>query len=219
MLVPDAQDKPGGPPLPLAMKAILDKLGALAGLALFSPILLLAAIAVRWSLGSPVLFRQMRPGLRGEPFRLFKFRTMRTGEGTDEQRLTRAGRVLRRWSLDELPELLNVFRGDMSLVGPRPLLTQYLPRYTARQARRHQVKPGVTGWAQVNGRNAIGWEQKLDLDVWYVDNWSLWLDLRILSRTLAQVLSRRGIGHAGAPTMPEFLGGGESPSQPPRAAE
>ena len=150
------------------------------------PILLVTALIIRITMGSPVLFRQMRPGLQGKPFVMYKFRTMldlRDEDGNvlpDEQRLTGVGRFLRSTSIDELPELINVLKGEMSLVGPRPLLMEYLDRYTPEQARRHNVKPGITGWAQVNGRNAISWEDKFKLDVWYVDNWSLWLDIKIL---------------------------------------
>lgn len=159
-----------------------------------------------------MLFRQMRPGLHGEPFTLYKFRTMtdaRDADGNllpDAQRLTRFGRFLRSTSLDELPELWNVLKGDMSLVGPRPLLMQYLERYTPEQKRRHEVRPGITGWAQVNGRNAITWEEKFALDVWYVDNQSLWLDLRILMLTVWKVLRREAISQAGNATMTEFMG-------------
>jgi sugar transferase EpsL len=167
------------------------------------------ALAVRAFLGQPVLFTQRRPGLEGAPFDLLKFRTMREGDGGDKERLTVLGRALRATSLDELPQLLNVLRGDMSLVGPRPLLMHYLDRYTGDQGRRHRMKPGVTGWAQVNGRNAIGWEKKLAMDVWYVDHWSLGLDFRILARTPLTVLLRRGISGEGTPTMTEFQGGGE----------
>jgi len=204
---------------PAAVKTTLDRLGALTGLVLLLPVLLLVALVVRLSLGSPVLFRQSRPGLLGRPFELLKFRTMRSSPESDEQRLAPLGRFLRRWSLDELPELLNVLRGEMSLVGPRPLLTQYLPRYTARQARRHEVKPGLTGWAQVSGRNALAWEQKLELDVWYVDNWSFWLDLRILARTVWQVIRREGISHAGSATMPEFMGSAGGGGRPDGSGE
>lgn len=164
------------------------------------------ALAVWGAMGPPVLFRQTRPGLGGRPFQLLKFRTMLAGAGPDESRLTAVGRFLRAWSLDELPELWNVLREDMSLVGPRPLLMQYLPRYSARQARRHEVKPGLTGWAQVNGRNALTWDEKFELDGWYVDNWSLWLDVCILGRTVWQVLRREGISHEGHATMTEFMG-------------
>lgn len=186
----------------------------LSGLALIllSPVLAATALAVRLLLGSPVLFRQSRPGLRGRLFTLVKFRTMTDERGADgkllpdRDRLTAAGRFLRASSLDELPTLWNVLRGEMSLVGPRPLLVQYLPRYTAEQARRHEVRPGITGWAQVRGRNALSWEEKLALDVWYVDHRTAWLDLWILALTFGQVLSRQGIGHGGEDTMPEFLG-------------
>jgi sugar transferase EpsL len=194
------------------MKRALDVMVAGAGLLVLSPLLLVLALAVRLTLGSPVLFRQTRPGLHGHPFTLVKFRTMKDAtrpDGTalpDADRLTRFGRLLRASSLDELPELWNVLRGDMSLVGPRPLLMRYLPRYTAEQARRHEVRPGITGWAQVNGRNATSWEERLAMDVWYVDNRSLGLDLRILGRTVRQVLVREGISHPGSATMHEFTG-------------
>jgi sugar transferase EpsL len=176
------------------------------------PILVLLALIVRLAIGRPVLFRQQRPGLGGRPFTLLKLRTMRdirdgTGDSLpDAERLTRFGRFLRSASLDELPELLNVLRGDMSLVGPRPLLMEYLGRYTPEQARRHEVRPGITGWAQVNGRNAVTWEEKFRLDVWYVDNRSLGLDLRILWRTVVEVLRGKGISAEGHATMPVFSG-------------
>jgi lipopolysaccharide/colanic/teichoic acid biosynthesis glycosyltransferase len=171
-------------------------------------------------MGPPVFFRQLRPGLHGRPFRVVKFRTMadardaRGGLLPDAARLTAVGRVLRATSLDELPQLWNVLRGELSLVGPRPLLMQYLPRYSPEQARRHDVLPGVTGWAQVHGRNALSWEDKFALDVWYVDHWSPWLDLRILAATLLHVARREGISQPGHATMPEFLGtppGGAAP--------
>ena len=193
-------------------KQTLDPLLSLFGLAVLSPILLLISFLVRLQLGSPVLFRQVRPGFGGRPFTLFKFRTMQDLKGRegnllpDEARLSSFGRFLRRMSLDELPELFNVLKGDMSLVGPRPLLMQYMDRYTAEQARRHEVKPGITGWAQVNGRNAITWEEKFALDVWYVDNRSFWLDLKILAMTAWKVLKREGISAEGEATMPEFMG-------------
>lgn len=177
-----------------------------------SPLLAAIALAARISLGRPILFRQQRPGLHGKPFTLLKFRTMtdaRDAEGRllpDARRLTSFGRFLRATSLDELPELFNVLRGEMSLVGPRPLLVQYLDRYTSEQMRRHEVLPGITGWAQVNGRNALTWEEKFALDVWYVDNWSLWLDIKILAMTLVNVLRREGINHPGCATMEEFQG-------------
>jgi lipopolysaccharide/colanic/teichoic acid biosynthesis glycosyltransferase len=179
---------------------------------LLLPLLGGIALAIRLTMGRPVLFRQRRPGLHGRPFELLKFRTMldlRDGRGralSDVQRLTRLGRLLRNSSLDELPELFNLLRGEMSLVGPRPLLMEYLDRYSPEQARRHDVPPGVTGWAQVNGRNAISWEEKFQLDLWYVDHWSLWLDLRILWLTIGRVLRRDGINSANDATMPEFMG-------------
>jgi sugar transferase EpsL len=168
------------------------------------------ALAVRRLLGSPVLFRQQRPGLHGKPFTLLKFRTMADARDPygkllpDAQRLTPLGRFLRSTSLDELPELVNVMRGEMSLVGPRPLLMQYLGRYTPEQARRHEVKPGITGWAQVNGRNALSWEDKFALDVWYVDHHTLWLDLKIIFLTLLKIIKRHGINHPGEATMQAF---------------
>jgi sugar transferase EpsL len=181
-------------------------------LLLLAPLLALLAIGIRLSLGPPVLFRQTRPGLMGRPFELIKFRTMtdaRTPNGcllADHERLLPLGRRLRSWSVDELPELWNVLRGDISLVGPRPLLMQYLQRYTPEQARRHEVRPGITGWAQVNGRNAISWEEKLRLDVWYVDNCSFGLDMKILALTVWQVIARRGINQPGHATAEEFMG-------------
>jgi len=194
------------------MKRLFDIVIATIMLVLLSPVLLVIALTVRFSLGSPVLFKQVRPGLHGRPFTMYKFRTMT--DATDEkgrllpdaQRLTKFGRFLRSTSLDELPELFNVLKGDMSLVGPRPLLMEYLPLYTPEQARRHEVRPGITGWAQVNGRNAISWEQKFEYDVWYVDNRSLWLDLRILWLTLITVLRRDGISAQDHATMPMFRG-------------
>ncbi len=186
---------------------------AIAGSSVFflSLLLILIGILVRMKIGSPVLFRQVRPGLRGRPFTIYKFRTMtdeRDKDGNllpDGERLTRLGRFLRKTSIDELPELFNVVKGNMSIVGPRPLLMQYLDRYTPEQARRHGVKPGITGWAQVNGRNAISWEDKFKLDVWYVDNWSLWLDVKILGMTVMRVLKREGINQTGEATMEEFM--------------
>ena len=177
------------------------------GLLVLLPLLTLAGALVQMTMGRPVFFRQTRPGLGGKPFVIYKFRTMRPGPGTDAGRLTGLGRFLRRFSVDELPELWNVLKGDMSLVGPRPLLVEYLERYTPEQARRHEVKPGMTGWAQVNGRNAIPWEQKLALDVWYVDHQSLWLDVRILALTVPKVLRREGISQHGQATAEEFRGG------------
>ena len=194
------------------MKRLFDLLAAALGLLLLTVPLALLAWQVRRKLGSPVLFTQVRPGLHGRPFRMVKFRTMtdaRDASGAllpDAQRLTPFGRFLRASSLDELPELWNVLRGDMSLVGPRPLLMEYLPLYSPEQARRHEVRPGITGWAQVNGRNAISWADKFALDVWYVDHRSLWLDLRILWLTVRKVLVRDGISAAGEATMPRFEG-------------
>lgn len=196
----------------LAVKVGFDRVVGVAALVAASPLLALVAAAVRLDVGSPVLFRQERPGHGGRPFVLVKFRTMREASGPDgrplpdAQRLTPLGRWLRRTSLDELPQLWNVSRGELSLVGPRPLLTRYLTLYTAEQARRHDVLPGITGWAQVNGRNDVSWPQKLALDVWYVDHWSLGLDAKILIRTIAQVIRRRGISRAGHATTPEFTG-------------
>ena len=191
-------------------KRILDVIGGSTALIVTSPIQLVAAIAVRSTLGTPVLFKQIRPGLTGRPFTLLKFRTMHSIEfghsrgDSDSDRLTRLGRFLRSTSIDELPELWNVVRGDISLIGPRPLLVDYLDRYSPEQARRHEVKPGVTGWAQVNGRNALSWEAKLDMDVWYVDHISLRLDAKILWSTVRTVFSRSGISADGHETMPEF---------------
>jgi sugar transferase EpsL len=194
------------------IKRLLDLALTLPALLLLSPLLGLLVLLVRLILGAPVLFRQQRPGLGGVPFTIYKFRTMtgaRDAAGNlrpDAERMTRFGRFLRRTSLDELPELFNVLKGEMSLVGPRPLLVQYLDRYTPEQARRHEVKPGLTGWAQVNGRNALTWEEKFALDVWYVDHQSLWLDIRILALTAWKVLSREGINQPGQATMKEFMG-------------
>lgn len=194
------------------IKRVFDFAAALAALLILLLPLLVLSILVRRRLGTPVFFRQTRPGLGGRPFEMLKFRTMtdeRDAAGTlkpDSERLTEFGRWLRATSLDELPELWNVLKGDMSLVGPRPLLMQYLPLYSPRQARRHQVRPGITGWAQVNGRNALTWPQKFELDVWYVENRSLWLDLRILWLTARSVLRREGISAAGEATMPAFTG-------------
>lgn len=178
----------------------------------FSPVLLCVALLARRRLGSPVLFRQTRPGKEGRPFEMLKFRTMtnaRDSQGQllpDADRMTPFGHFLRSSSLDELPELWNVLKGDMSLVGPRPLLMEYLPLYSAEQARRHEVRPGLTGWAQINGRNALSWEEKFALDVWYVDNRSLWLDIKIILLTIVSVLKRSGISAEGEATMPRFSG-------------
>jgi lipopolysaccharide/colanic/teichoic acid biosynthesis glycosyltransferase len=196
----------------LAVKKVLDRVVALLALILLSPLLLVLAVAVLAGMGWPIFFRQQRPGLRGRPFRVVKFRTMndaRDASGQllpDAQRLTRAGTFLRHTSLDELPQFWNVLRGQLSLVGPRPLLMQYLPRYSPEQARRHDVLPGITGWAQINGRNDLPWTQKFALDVWYVDHWSLGLDARILLKSFWQVLKREGISRQGYATTVEFMG-------------
>jgi len=194
------------------MKRAMDLVGALAALVLLSPIVVVLCFLVRSKLGSPVFFCQVRPGIEGRPFKMVKFRTMTDERGPDgallpdDQRLTALGAWLRSTSLDELPELFNVLKGDMSLVGPRPLLMDYLSLYNDRQARRHEVRPGITGWAQINGRNALSWEEKFELDVWYVDNRSLWLDIKILFKTVMQVLKRDGISHGEEATMPRFKG-------------
>lgn len=198
------------------LKRSVDIVLSLLGLLLLSPVILVLAWLIRRKLGSPVLFRQVRPGLNGRPFEMIKFRTMRDAtdsEGRplpDGERMTPFGSFLRSSSLDELPGLWNVLKGDMSLVGPRPLLMQYLPLYTPEQHRRHELKPGVTGWAQVNGRNSLSWEEKFDLDVWYVDNQSLWLDLRILFLTVKKVLIKEGISQENNATMEAFKGSSHS---------
>jgi sugar transferase EpsL len=198
------------------IKSIFDRSVALCGLVVLSPLFIGVSVLVWLSMGRPIFFRQQRPGRFVKPFWLLKFRTMsdRRGAGgkllPDADRLTRIGRMLRATSLDELPQLWNVLRGDISLVGPRPLLMQYLPRYSPEQARRHDVMPGITGWAQINGRNALTWQEKFALDTWYVDNWSLMLDFSILAKTLLRVLRRDGISSQGHATMPEFMG---SPTQ------
>lgn len=202
-------------------KHSFDKIAAAVGLLLLAPLLLIISAIIRVRLGSPVLFRQDRAGFRGGVFQLIKFRTMSTAVGTDgvllpdDQRLTGFGRFLRATSLDELPELWNVVRGEMSLVGPRPLMADYLARYSPTQARRHDVRPGVTGWAQVNGRNTVSWDQRFAHDVWYVDNCSIWLDIKILLRTTVLVLLRRGVSAEGFATMPEFQGSPGQPVEPP----
>lgn len=194
------------------MKRLLDILCACGGLLLLTPLLLWLACRIRQNMGSPVLFAQERIGKGGEPFRMIKFRSMRHALAPDRQplpdtdRLTPFGKKLRSSSADELPELWNVLKGEMSLVGPRPLLTEYLPLYTPEQARRHEVRPGVTGWAQVNGRNAISWEEKFALDVWYVDNRTIWLDLKIIWITVKKVLIAEGISAEGESTMAKFEG-------------
>lgn len=193
-------------------KRAFDLVVATLALLIFAPVMLLVSIVIRWRMGAPVLFRQLRPGLKSIPFKLMKFRTMhenldRNGHPlADDLRLSGLGCVLRRYSLDELPQLFNVVRGDMSLVGPRPLLMEYLPLYSPRQARRHEVRPGITGWAQVNGRNAISWEEKFEFDVWYVDHQSFVLDLRILAMTLMRVFRGGDINQPGVATMTRFVG-------------
>ncbi|WP_411889674.1 sugar transferase [Yoonia sp. SDW83-1] len=194
------------------MKRIFDILGASIGLLFFLPVFGIVAFLIWRQMGIPIFFRQTRPGRNGRPFQMIKFRSMRDGVDAygnllpDSERLTQLGRFLRASSLDELPELWNVLKGDMSLVGPRPLLMEYLPLYSPEQSRRHDVRPGVTGWAQINGRNAISWDEKFALDVWYVDNSSLWLDLRIICRTIRKVIKRDGISAAGEATMSQFKG-------------
>jgi lipopolysaccharide/colanic/teichoic acid biosynthesis glycosyltransferase len=195
------------------MKRSLDVVVGALGLAMLAPVLILLAALIRYKMGSPVFFRQTRPGLGGKPFQMIKFRTMRDADPVDgrllpdSERLTSLGRFLRSSSLDELPELWNVLKGDMSLVGPRPLLMEYLSLYNDQQARRHEVRPGITGWAQVNGRNAISWEEKFALDVWYVDNRSMRLDMKIMCITIRKVTQRDGISAAGEATMTKFTGG------------
>lgn len=198
-----------------AVKRLCDIFFSLLLIVILSPVLLIVYLLVKLKLGSPVLFRQKRPGLHGKIFIVYKFRSMTDEKDnndkllSDRERLTGFGKLMRQTSLDELPELFNILKGDMSFVGPRPLLVRYLDRYMPEQARRHEVKPGLTGWAQVNGRNAISWEEKFKLDVWYVDNWSLWLDFKIIIKTLAIVLKRSGISAEGEATMGEFMGGPE----------
>lgn len=194
------------------LKRLFDLTAALIGLIIASPLILIASLIIRVKLGSPVIFTQQRPGLHGQPFYVYKFRTMtdeRDENGEllpDERRLTRTGRLIRKLSLDELPQLFNVLKGELSLVGPRPLLMEYLPLYTPEQARRHDVKPGITGWAQINGRNTISWEDKFKLDVWYVDNRSFWLDIKILFLTVFKVFRSEGISQSGHVTMEKFKG-------------
>lgn len=194
------------------VKDLMDRGAALLALAVLAPLLIVVAVLVRWRLGAPVLFRQQRPGFRERPFRLLKFRTMteqRDAHGvllSDAERLTPFGQWLRRTSIDELPELINILRGEMSFIGPRPLLMQYLPLYSPEQRRRHAVKPGCSGWAQIHGRNSLSWEEKFRLDIWYVDHQSLWLDLRIFLITVLTVIRREGITAAGDATMPPFTG-------------
>ena len=194
------------------IKRLFDFSLAAVAIVLLMPFMILIGIMIRRKLGSPVLFRQIRPGLHGKPFEMIKFRTMRDAVDAngnplpDSERMTPFGHFLRSTSLDELPELWNVLKGDMSLVGPRPLLMEYLPLYSPEQYRRHGVRPGVTGWAQINGRNALSWEEKFKLDVWYVDNRSLWLDLKIIFLTIKKVVVRDGISAEGEVTMPKFTG-------------
>ena len=187
-------------------KRVADFVAVLVTAPLWLVVLGLSALGVRLTMGAPVFFRQQRAGRNGAPFTILKLRTMREGKGSDGDRLTSFGRFLRKTSLDEVPQLLNVLRGEMSLIGPRPLLLEYLPRYSAEQARRHEVRPGITGWAQVNGRNTLTWERKFEYDVWYVDHRSLGLDLKILLKTVVNVLLRRGISAEGEATMKPFLG-------------
>jgi lipopolysaccharide/colanic/teichoic acid biosynthesis glycosyltransferase len=209
------------PGVPLS-KRLFDLVLTTFGLILLSPILLILALSVWIAHGRPILFRQQRPGYHGKPFLVFKYRTMKDSRDQqgdllpDAKRLTRLGRALRASSLDELPELFNVLRAEMSLVGPRPLLMQYLERYTPEQARRHEVLPGITGWAQINGRNALAWEDKFRLDVWYVDHWSFWLDVKIILLTFWKALKREGISQPGHATAEEFMG---SPSTSDSTAE
>ena len=190
------------------MKRLLETVAVILAAPLWLPLLAIVALLVRLTEGAPVMFRQQRAGLRGKPFVMLKFRTMRPGAGSDAERMTRLGRFLRSTSLDELPQLFHVLTGKMSLVGPRPLPTAYLPRYTPEQARRHEVRPGITGWAQVNGRNAITWEEKFRRDVWYVDNRTLMLDICILFKTLFKTARRDGINQSSEETMEEFTGAG-----------
>lgn len=197
------------------MKRAIDIVGASAGLVVAAVPMGVIAVALRASMGSPVLFRQQRPGRHGRPFTLLKFRTMRHGDGPDAERLTALGRFLRSSSLDELPELWNVLRGDMSLVGPRPLLVRYLDRYSPRQARRHEMRPGLTGLAQIFGRNHSSWTERLETDVVYVETWTIGGDLRIIARTIATVLARDGIAADGHATMPEFHGAADRSSERP----
>lgn len=197
----------------MKIKRLFDLVAATSSLIILSPLLILIGTFVRMRIGKHVLFHQVRPGQHGKPFTIYKFRTMKDKQDEDgnllpdSERLTSLGRFIRKTSLDEVPELFNVIKDDMSIVGPRPLLMQYLERYTSEQARRHEVKPGITGWAQVNGRNAITWEEKFKYDVWYVDNLSLWLDIKIIFMTIIKVIKGEGINQPGQATMEEFKGG------------
>ncbi len=188
------------------MKRAFDITAATLGLLALSPFLLILAAVIRVTMGGPVLFTQIRPGLKGKPFKMIKFRTMRDGTEPDHERITKLGHFMRATSLDEFPELINVIKGEMSLVGPRPLLMEYLPLYTPEQNRRHDALPGITGWAQINGRNALSWEEKFKLDVWYVENQSFSLDLRILFLTIYKVFKREGVNHDKHVTMTKFTG-------------
>jgi sugar transferase EpsL len=205
-------NKKPGRKIQLFIKRVFDIIAALTGLVLLSPLLLFLVIAVRVKLGSPVLFRQQRPGLNTKPFTIYKFRTMLDSYNSqgcqlpDNKRLPAFGGFLRSASLDELPELFNVLTGQMSIVGPRPLMTKYLDRYTPEQNRRHEVKPGITGWAQINGRNTLTWEDKFRFDVWYADNWNLYIDLKIILKSFICVFKRTGISQQGRATMDEFMG-------------
>ena len=212
------------PGIPIS-KRLFDLILTTLGLIFISPILILVALLL-WGLhGRPILFRQTRPGYHGKPFRVYKFRTMKDSHDAqgnllpDTERLTRLGRALRATSVDELPETFNVLRGEMSLVGPRPLLMQYLERYTPEQRRRHEVLPGITGWAQVNGRNALAWEDKFRLDVWYVDHWSFWLDIKIILLTIWKTLKREGISQPGHATAEEFMGSPNTSDTPTEKRE
>lgn len=188
------------------MKRAFDTIAATLGLLALSPFLLILAGIIKLTMGGPVLFTQIRPGLKGKPFKMIKFRTMRDGTGPDHERITKLGHFMRATSLDEFPELINVLKGEMSLVGPRPLLMEYLPLYSPEQSRRHDALPGITGWAQINGRNALSWEEKFKLDVWYVENQSFPLDLRILFLTIYKVFKREGVNHDKQVTMTKFTG-------------
>ncbi len=194
------------------MKRLFDITGALFLILMLLPLLTIIMVAIALKLGRPIFFKQLRPGLHGRPFLLYKFRTMtdcKDGNGRllpDDARITPFGRWLRKYSLDELPQLLNVIKGELSFVGPRPLLMEYLPLYSKEQARRNEVRPGITGWAQVNGRNSLNWDEKFALDVWYVDNWSLWLDIKIILLTITTIIRPRDINHEGFSTMPRFKG-------------
>jgi sugar transferase EpsL len=218
-----SQPEPTGSPTAqvsrFSAKRLFDIIVATSAMLALAPILAIVALVVRLFLGSPILFRQTRLGYLERPFTIYKFRTMRHAVDTrghplpDGERLHPLGILLRKISIDELPQFWNLLKGDMSLVGPRPLLPEYLPRYTQQQRRRHEVKPGITGWAQVNGRNTLTWERKFELDVWYVDNWNLGVDIKIICLTLLKVIRREGIGQGCHPTMPKFSGSHESATE------